>query len=75
MFRVEFGFGENSTEVNEWQTMDGLDIMNAESAEDAAREASCTDGLEGAIFRVFELTKNDFGTYEPSSECKYFCFD
>lgn len=54
-FRVEFGFAENVCQVQEWQTMDGLQAVEAESAEAAAEWAACTDGLENALFRVYEL--------------------
>ena len=76
MYRVEFGFGENNIAVEEWETMDGLEIMEAESAEEAAKEAACTDGLENAIFRVYELVKNEFGEWEPKNQHnpEYFCF-
>lgn len=63
LYRVEFSFEETFGSVVEWDTIDGLDI-EAESAEKAAEEAACTDGLEDAIFRVYELIKNEFGDLE-----------
>ena len=54
-YRIEFGFGENVCQVQEWQTLDGLQAVEAESAKAAAEWAACTDGLEGALFRVCEL--------------------
>lgn len=66
MYRVEYGFAENFTEVDEWQTLEGFEKIEAENAEEAAKEAACTDGLEDALFRVFELTKNEFGGYDPA---------
>ena len=35
-YLVEFGFAENFVSVVEWQTIDGLDAMEAENAEEAA---------------------------------------
>lgn len=63
-FRVDVGFGENFETVDEWKTMDGLDAMDAETAEDAAKEAACTDGLENALFMVYELVPDGFGGLE-----------
>ena len=65
-YRVEFGFAENFVQVQEWQTTDGLQTVEAESAEAAAEWAACTDGLEGALFRVYEL--------EAAGEPEYFDF-
>lgn len=67
-FRVEFGFGENFYSVDQFQTIDGLDIVDAETAEDAAKWAACTDGLEDALFMVCELVPNGFGGLEPARE-------
>lgn len=53
--RVEFGFGENFESVDEFQTMDGLSEMEVESVEEAAKQASYTDGLENALFQVYEI--------------------
>lgn len=64
-YRVEFGFGENFISVNEWQSIDGFEKKEAKNAEQAAKEASYTDGLENALFRVFELIENEFGELEP----------
>lgn len=63
-YRVEYGFGENVCQVEEWQTINGLEIIEKENAEEAAKEAACTDGLENAMFRVFELIENEFGKFE-----------
>lgn len=65
-YLVEFAFAENFVSVNEWQTIDGLDVVEAESAEDAAKWAACTDGLENALFRVYELVPDEFGGMERS---------
>lgn len=72
-FMVEFGFGENFEQVQEWHTMDGLDVVMELSAEDAAKWASCTDGLENALFMVYELIRNECGVLEPSGR-PVFCF-
>ena len=58
-YRVEFGFGENFSSVTEWQTLDDLAEVDAETTEDAAKDAACTDGLENALFRVYELILNE----------------
>lgn len=67
-FRVEFGFGENFESVDEFQTIDGLDAVDAETAEDAAKLAACTDGLENALFVIFELVPDGFGGLETARE-------
>lgn len=53
--------------------MDGLRSVNALSAEDAAKWAACTDGLENALFMVYELIQNECGVLEPSGR-PVFCF-
>lgn len=73
-YLVEFGFADNFVSVDEWQTINGLDEMEAESAEEAAKEAACTDGLEEALFRVYELVPDEFGGIEKSGEPEYFEF-
>lgn len=73
-YLVEVGFAENFTEVDEWQTMDGLDCVEAESAEDAAKVGAWTDGLENALFRIHELAENEFGELEKAGEAEYFNF-
>lgn len=73
-FLVEFGFGENVGQVQEWQTIDGLDEVEADSAEAAAEWGANTDGLEDALFRVWKLTENEFGKLEKSGEAEYFSF-
>lgn len=73
-YLVEFGFADNFVSVDEWQTINGLDEMEAESAEEAAKEAACTDGLESALFRVYELVPDEFGGFEKSGEPEYFEF-
>lgn len=77
-FRVEFGFGENFGKnvqvVGEWQTIDGLDVIEAESYEEAAKEAVNIDGLENAIFKVCELTENEFGKLERNGNWVYYIF-
>lgn len=73
-FRVEYGFEENFMSVDEWQTIDGLQAVEAESAEAAAEWAACTDGLEGALFRVYELTEDEFGGLEVAGAPEYFDF-
>lgn len=74
-YLVEFGFGENFTSVCEWQTIDGLDVMDAENSEEAAKNASYTDGLEDALFRVYELVLDEFGRLEHPGEPEYFSFN
>lgn len=71
---VEFGFGENFFSVTEWQTYDDLMEVDAKTAEDAAKDAACTDGLEDALFRVYELILNKFGDLEKYGEPEYFEF-
>lgn len=73
-YLVEFAFAENFTRVDEWQTMDGLDAVEAENAEEAAKWAACTDGLENALFRVYELVADEFGGLEKHREAEYFNF-
>lgn len=73
-FRVEFGFGENVQAVDEWQTIDGLDVIEAESYEEAAEEAANADELENAVFRVCELAEDEFGKLERSGNWVYFSF-
>lgn len=73
-YSVEFGFSENICSVQEWQTMNGLWGLEAESAEAAAEWAACTDGLENALFRVTELASNEFGDLEVTGDPEYFGF-
>ena len=73
-YRVEFGFAENVTAVEEWQTMDGVEAVEAENAEEAAKWASNTDGLENAMFRVYPLQADQFGGLEKAGEPEYYCF-
>lgn len=73
-FLVEFGFGENVQSVQEYQTMDGLDMVEAETAKEAAMIGANTDGLEDALFRVHELIKNEFGDFEKNGNAVYFSF-
>lgn len=74
MYKVEYGFGENFEQVKEWGIIDGLDYVEEESAEDAARFAFFTDGLENALFRVTPLVKNEFGEMEKETGYLYFSF-
>ena len=73
-YLVEFAFVENFTSVDEWQTMDGMDSVQAENAEEAAKWAACTDGLENALFRVYELVSDEFGGMEKCGSPEYFNF-
>ena len=73
-FLVEFGFGENVEQVQEWQTIDGLDKVEADSAEEAAECGANTDGLEEALFRVWRLVENEFGKLEKNGKAEYFSF-
>ena len=73
-YLVEFAFAENFTVANEWQTMDGLEAIEAESAEEAAKWAACTDGLENALFRVYELAPDQFGGLEKTGKPECFNF-
>ena len=73
-YLVEVGFGENFFNVDEWQTIDDLDCVEAENAEEAAKVGAHTDGLENALFRVSELTENQFGELEKTGEAEYFSF-
>ena len=36
-YLVEFAMAENFTAVDEWQTMDGMEVVEAENGEDAAK--------------------------------------
>lgn len=74
MYKVEFAFAENFISVQEWQTMDGFNAVEAENAEAAAEWAACTDGLENALFRVYKLDHDGFGGLEKSGEPEYFSF-
>lgn len=73
-FRVEFGHENELGMVDEYQTMDGLDVVEAESAEEAAKEAACTDGLETALFRVFRLQEDEFGGLENAGDPEFYDF-
>lgn len=73
-YRVEFGLGENFSSVTEWQTLDDLAEVDAETTEDAAKDAACTDGLENALFRVYELILNESDDLEKYGEPEYFEF-
>jgi len=73
-YRVEFGYGENFGTVQEWQTIDGLEAVEAENAEEAAKWAACTDGLEDALFQVYELAEDGFGGLEPKNQPERFFF-
>lgn len=73
-FRVEFGFGENVIQIDEWQELDELNTIEAESYEEAAKEAANADGLENAMFRVCELAENEFGKLERNGNWEYFSF-
>ena len=73
-YLVEFAFAENVVSVDEWQTMDGLDAVEAENAEEAAKWAACTDGLENALFRVHGLIPDEFGGLEKTGDPEYFSF-
>lgn len=73
-FRVEFGFGENVQAIDEWQTIDELNAIEAESYEEAAKEAANADGLENAMFRVCKLAENEFGKLERNGNWEYFNF-
>lgn len=73
-YLVEFALAENFQSVDEWQTMDGMDSVQAENAEEAAKLAACTDGLEDALFRVYRLTENEFGELEKNGDPEYFNF-
>ena len=73
-FRVEFGFGENVIQIDEWQELDELNTIEAESYEEAAKEAANADGLENAMFRVCELAESEFGTLERNGNWEHFSF-
>lgn len=73
-FRVEFGFGENFASVDEFQTDDYLMVVEAETAEEAAMWASGSDGLENALFEVYELEDNGLGVLEKVGEAERFFF-
>ena len=75
-YRVEFAFAENFSAVSEWDTMDEWVQVSAENAEQAAMDAANADGFENALFRVYELTKNEFGKMEKADphNPQYFTF-
>lgn len=50
--------------------MDGLEEVEAENAEEAAKWAACTDGLESALFRVYEVSLDGEKVGKP----EYFIF-
>lgn len=73
-FRVEFGFGESFQSVEEFQTMDGLDVVQAETAFDAAEYAHSNYWLgdTNPKFRVYKLDINgEFDRHNP----EYFSTD
>lgn len=73
---VEFAFAENFCSVEEWDAgmmEDGF--VESENEEEAAKMIACTDGLENALFRVYELSENEFGKFEKSGDYGFFCFD
>lgn len=49
-------------------------IVDAENAEEAAKWAACTDGMENALFRVYELSPDGFGGMEKAGDPEYFNF-
>ena len=73
-FLVEVGFENELGMVDGYQTMDGLDVVEAESAEEAAKDAACTVGLETALFRVFRLQEDEFGGLEKAGEPEFYSF-
>ena len=73
-YLIEFAIAENFTQVDEWQTMDGLDAVEAKNAEEAAEVGANTDGLENALFRVWELVPDEFGGMEKTGKPEYFSF-
>lgn len=71
----EFAFAENFCSVEEWDAgMMSDGFIEAESAEEAAKQMSYTDGLENALFRVYELSMNEFGEMEKCGDPEYFVF-
>lgn len=75
-YYVEFAFAENFCFVDAWDAelmVDGY--VEFETAEDAAKCMACTDGLENALFRVYELKPDEFGNLEKYGDYEYFCFD
>lgn len=78
-FRVEYGFGTDFQSVNDWAPIDpDIDVFDAESAKEAAENASLIEGLENARFRVYELTRGPLGVgkFKPKDIDKpeYFLF-
>lgn len=72
---VEFAFAENFCSVDEWNSeMMEEGFVETESAEEAAKWIACTDGLEDALFRVHEVSENEFGTIEKFGDYEYFYF-
>ncbi len=74
-YLVEAGFAENFLAVEEWDGYEEWNEIEAESAEDAAKKAVRTDGFENAMFRVYELTKNEFGELEKADSHNPEMFD
>ena len=71
-YRVEYAFAENFASVDEWFTDDDLMAIEAENAEEAAENASYTDGLENALFRVCMITGDSIYDYDGNWE--YYSF-
>lgn len=70
-YQVEYAFAENVTAVEEWHT---LGIFTADTADQAAEEAAGTDGLEEALFRVYKMAQDEFGTLKKTGEPEFFSF-
>lgn len=60
-FKIEF----KTEAIQKWSTRNELMAVEASTAEQAAIMAADLDGLENAMFRVWELAPNEFGVLEP----------
>lgn len=75
-FFVEFAFADNFCSVDEWDAeLMTEGYIESESPENAAKWAANTDGLEDALFRVYELAYDQFGDLEKSGDYQYFSFN
>ena len=70
-YLVEYAYAENYVSVNCWEP---IGIFIAESAKDAAEIGANTDGLEHALFRVFQMVPDQFGGIEKTGSAEYFDF-
>ena len=73
-FKVEYAFAINASSVYKWETIDEFENIEAETAENAAKQASHVTGLEKALFKVSKLILNEYGRLEPTNAISFFKF-